>query len=78
MPYKFARVQVDLHLTSRTVEVFSQNKRIASHVRVADLLKHKGRHTTISEHMPKATQARRCCCGVKNRINGMGIGLRPD
>jgi transposase len=56
VPYKFARVQVDLRLTSRTVEVFLQNKRIASHVRVADLLKHKGRHTTISEHMPKSHQ----------------------
>ncbi len=56
VPYKFVRESVDVRLTRNTVEVFSKGKRIASHVRVADLPKYRGRHTTITEHMPKAHQ----------------------
>jgi transposase len=56
VPYKFVRESVDVRLTRYTLEVFHNGKRIASHARVADLPKHHGRHSTITEHMPKAHQ----------------------
>jgi transposase len=56
VPYHFAREQVDVRLTQNTLEVFHKGKRIASHRRLADLLQHRGRHSTLAEHMPKAHQ----------------------
>jgi hypothetical protein len=56
VPYKHARQTVDVRLTGATLEVFSEGQRIASHARVPDLPKHKGRHSTISDHMPKSHQ----------------------
>ncbi len=56
VPFQFARQQVDVRLTSNTLEVYQQGKRIASHRRLPDLLQHRGRHSTLSEHMPKAHQ----------------------
>jgi transposase len=56
VPYKFVRENVDVRLTRNTLEVFHTGKRIASHARVADLPKYRGRHSTITEHMPKAHQ----------------------
>jgi hypothetical protein len=55
-----------------------QGKRVAVHARVLNVPKNRGRHTTITEHMPKATQARRCCFGVKKRIKDTAIGVRKD
>lgn len=56
VPFQFARQAVDVRLTSNTLEVYQQGKRIASHRRLPDLLQHRGRHSTIKEHMPKAHQ----------------------
>jgi transposase len=56
VPYKFVRESVEVRLTRYTLEVFHKGKRIASHARVADLPKHHGRHSTITEHMPRAHQ----------------------
>jgi transposase len=56
VPYKFVRENVEVRLTRNTLEVFHTGKRIASHARVADLPKYRGRHSTITEHMPKAHQ----------------------
>ncbi len=56
VPYSYAKEQVDLRFTSHTVEVFHQNKRITSHQRAPLHLKHRGRHTTLTAHMPKAHQ----------------------
>ena len=56
VPYTYAKEQVELRFTSHTVEVFYQNKRIASHSRAPSYLKHRGRHTTVKNHMPKAHQ----------------------
>jgi transposase len=56
VPYKHTRQTVDVRLTGATLEVFSEGQRIASHARVPDLPKHKGRHSTISDHMPKSHQ----------------------
>jgi transposase len=56
VPYHYAREQVDVRLGQNSIEIFSKHKRIASHSRVASFLKHKGRHSTLKEHMPKAHQ----------------------
>ena len=56
VPYKHARETVDVRLTSNTLEVFLNNKRIAAHARALDLPRHRGRHTTVADHMPKSHQ----------------------
>jgi transposase len=53
VPYRFAKLEVDVRFTAITVEVFHRGKRIAAHAR--NFL--KGRHTTIDSHMPPAHQA---------------------
>jgi transposase len=55
-PFQYARQAVDVRLTSNTLEIYHQSKRIASHRRLPDLLQHRGRHSTIKDHMPKAHQ----------------------
>jgi len=52
VPYQLARKQVDVRLTSSTVEVLFKNKRVASHRR--DYC--KGAFTSLTEHMPKSHQ----------------------
>jgi len=49
VPHEHIKKQVDVRLTSRTVEVFLSGERIASHIR-----KHgsPGQHSTLPEHMP--------------------------
>jgi transposase len=47
-PYPLVHEQVDVRLTSTTIEIFFKNKRVASHVR--SFL--KGRFTTLPEHRP--------------------------
>jgi transposase len=54
VPHQYARQQVEVRLTATTIEVFIKGKRIASHAKVADLAKHRGRHSTVSAHMPEA------------------------
>lgn len=56
VPYQHARQEVEVRLGELSVEVFQQGKRIASHVRVVDTPRNKGRHTTVVEHMPAAHQ----------------------
>lgn len=50
VPYQLVKEQVDVRLTSRTVEVLFKNRRVASHPRQF----HRGRHTTAAEHMPRS------------------------
>jgi transposase len=50
VPYRFAREQVEVRLTARTVEVFRKGERIAAHLRTSG----NGRHTTVPEHMPSS------------------------
>jgi transposase len=50
VPYRFARAEVDVRFTVRTVEVFHKGERIAAHQRMSG--NHK--HTTIAEHMPSS------------------------
>lgn len=48
VPHGLVKKQLDIRMTSSTIECFHQGKRVASHQR-SQL---RGRHTTIKEHMP--------------------------
>lgn len=50
VPYQLIKQQLDARLTANTLECFRQGQRVASHPR--SWL--KGRHTTLSEHMPES------------------------
>jgi len=50
VPCRFARREVEVRLTTRTVEIFFRGERIAAHLRMSS----NGRHTTIPEHMPSS------------------------
>ncbi len=50
VPYQLVKKQLEVRLTARTVECFHANQRVASHLRSL----HKGRHSTLTEHMPKS------------------------
>ena len=52
VPYDLSGRQLDVRLTSRTVEVLERGRRVASHMRDDT----RGRHTTSRKHMPKAHQ----------------------
>jgi len=49
VPYQLVGRELDLRYTESIVECFHKAKRVASHVRSVV----KGRHTTVSDHMPK-------------------------
>lgn len=53
VPYQHVGKKVDVRLSDATVELFLDNKRIASHRRNPQ----KGGFTTLKEHMPKSHQA---------------------
>tara|TARA_B100000315_G_C14570477_1_gene585209 strand:- start:863 stop:2437 length:1575 start_codon:yes stop_codon:yes gene_type:complete len=50
VPYALAKRQLEARITAHTIECFHHGKRVASHVRSG----HKGRHTTVREHMPES------------------------
>jgi len=50
VPYRFAKDELEVRLTERTVEVFRKGERIAAHLRSSG----NHRHTTLSEHMPSS------------------------
>ncbi|MGB8518218.1 MAG: IS21 family transposase [Gallionella sp.] len=50
--HQHARQEVDVRYTETSVEVFRRGKRIAAHARST----HKGRHTTVDEHMTPGHQ----------------------
>ena len=53
VPFTLRHEQLDLRSTSSTVEIFRKGERVASHLRSSL----RGRHTTVTEHMPKSHQA---------------------
>lgn len=53
VPHEYIKRKVDVRVTDKTIEVFYNNKRIASHCR---LYGHKGQYSTITEHMPPSHQ----------------------
>jgi len=52
VPYALVKQQLDVRLSAQVVELFHKGKRVASHRR-SPL---KGRHSTVTEHMPTAHQ----------------------
>jgi transposase len=50
VPYRFARAEVEVRLTGRTVEIFARGERIAVHMRASG----NGKHTTQADHMPSS------------------------
>ncbi len=50
VPYRFARSEVEVRLTARTVENFVKGERIAAHMRGSA----NGKHTTAADHMPSS------------------------
>ena len=50
VPYQLVKEQVEVWLTTSAVEILFKNRRVASHLRSYE----KYRHTTVTEHMPKA------------------------
>jgi transposase len=50
VPDRFARREVEVRLTPRTVEVFLKGERIAAHLRSSS----NHRHTTVADHMPSS------------------------
>lgn len=50
VPYRFAREEIEVRLTARTVEFFFKGERIAAHLRMSG----NGKHTTVPEHMPSS------------------------
>lgn len=50
VPYRFAKDELEVRLTARTVEVFRKGERIAAHLRNSG----NHRHTTTPEHMPSS------------------------
>jgi transposase len=48
VPHSFAKQQVEVRLTARTVEIFVKGERVAAHMRASG----NGKHTTVPEHMP--------------------------
>lgn len=52
VPYQLVRQQVDVRITTTTIEVLFKNRRVASHKRSY----RKGGFTTLSEHRPKSHQ----------------------
>ena len=50
VPYRFARHEVEVRLTPRTVEIFLKGERIAVHLRSSG----NHRHTTVPDHMPSS------------------------
>jgi transposase len=52
VPSALIKKKIDVRITQKTIECFYKSKRVASHIRND----HKGRHTTVKEHMPKSHQ----------------------
>jgi transposase len=53
VPYEYIKRQVDIRITRSVVEVFFENMRICSHVR---LYGHSGQYRTLEAHMPQSHQ----------------------
>jgi transposase len=52
VPYQLRREEVEVRLTSTTVEILFKNRRVASHCRSFK----RGEYITLKEHMPKSHQ----------------------
>ena len=71
VPHSFARAEVAVRLTARTVELFAKGERIAAHPRMSG--NHK--HTTVSDHMPSSH--RRYADWTIGRIRQDAVAIGP-
>jgi transposase len=71
VPYRFARCEVEVRLTPRTVEIFLRGERIAAHLRASG----NHHHTTLPEHMPSSH--RRYADWTIERIRRVAAGIGP-
>ena len=75
VPHRLVRTEVELRITSTTLEVIAGNRRLASHV----LSSRRGHHTTLPEHSrPRTgptTNGRRS--GSSPGASASGLPLRP-
>jgi len=71
VPHSFARAEVEVRLTARTVEIFVKGERIAAHLRSSG--NHK--HSTVPEHMPSSY--RRYADWTIDRIRQEAAGIGP-
>jgi len=55
VPHRLVRAEVELRVTSTTVEILSGNQRVAVHAYSS----RRGAHTTVPEHMPASHRAHR-------------------
>jgi hypothetical protein len=55
VPHRLARTEVELRVTTSTVEAFAGQQRVAVHAYSA----RRGAHTTVAEHMPASHRAHR-------------------
>jgi transposase len=55
VPHSLVKHKLELRVTATTVECFFKGKRVASHLRAAK----RGRHTTVSAHMPESHRRHR-------------------
>jgi transposase len=72
VPYRFARQQIDVRLTARTVEFFVKGERIAAHRRSSS----NAGHTTLPEHMPSSH--RRYADWTIDRIRREAAAIGPS
>jgi transposase len=52
VPHTLIKKKIDVRITNNTIECFYKSKRVASHIRSY----HKGRHSTLKDHMPRSHQ----------------------
>jgi transposase len=72
VPHRFARAEVEVRLTGRSVEVFARGERIAVHLRSSG----NGKHTTVQEHMPSSH--RRYANWTLDRIRTDAAAIGPS
>ena len=72
VPYRFAREQVEVRLTARTIEIFFKGERIAAHMRMSG----NGKHTTVADHMPSSH--RRYANWTIDRIKREAASIGPS
>jgi transposase len=71
VPHRFARAEVEVRLTARTVEIFAKGERIAVHLRSSG----NHQHTTVPDHMPSSH--RRYADWTVDRIRRDAAGIGP-
>jgi len=72
VPHRLLRQQLEARITARTVELFHKGERVACHL----LGGARGRHTTVTEHMPSSH--RRHAGWTHERIQRDAAAIGPD